>query len=266
MNLGEIVDDSLRYPLSDLKKLLFYGFISLFTTTAVFRVFISLNGFTNLGLITIVVIIELFVSLVFTGYFLKIIKYSLRGNKKLPDFKSVYEMFKDGIKVFLVGIVYLIPVILLVTVFAVLNSSALEIIIHQTILYGFNPVNVITVLMDLGAGIGVLIAFLYMIITLPVFMVSITSMANKDELSVAFRFHEIINKIGINGWVNLISWYLITGLVFLSIFFGLGFFILGIFGLINNILVGELLITVVLIPYLYMYFARSSALFYISDN
>ena len=69
MNLGEIVDDSLKYPLSDWKKLLFYGFIVLFTTNAVFSGLISLNGFTNFGLITLIVLIELFVSVVFTGYF-----------------------------------------------------------------------------------------------------------------------------------------------------------------------------------------------------
>jgi len=49
MNLGEIVDDSLKYPLSDWKKLLFYGFIVLFTTNAVFSGLISLNGFMNFG-------------------------------------------------------------------------------------------------------------------------------------------------------------------------------------------------------------------------
>ena len=43
MNVGEIVEDALRYPLSDWKKVLIYGFIGLFTTTAVFRLFFAMN-------------------------------------------------------------------------------------------------------------------------------------------------------------------------------------------------------------------------------
>ena len=70
MNVKKIVWDALRYPLSDWKKVLIYGFIGLFTTTAVFRGFITLNGLTNPYLIVFLVFIELIVSIYFTGYFL----------------------------------------------------------------------------------------------------------------------------------------------------------------------------------------------------
>jgi hypothetical protein len=263
MNIGQIVEESLRYPLSDWKKVLIYGFIGLFTTTAVFRGFFALNGLTNPGLILIVVIFELLVSIYFTGYFLKIIKLTLTGTKKLPQFNAVTEKLSDGIKVFIVAIVYMIPVILIIVFFAVLSSSALQIIVNHAVNNGFNLQNIITILMSLGIGIGIFLAMLYMVVVLPLFIVSLVHMAdNNDKLTSAFRLGEIFDKIGKIGWFNLILWYLASGLIFIAILVFLGTFILAIFNLIHNIDIGGLLISVVLIPYLYMYFARSSALFY----
>ena len=85
---------------------------------------------------------------------------------------------------------------------------------------------------------------------------------NDSALVFAFRFHEIFNKIRGIGWINLISWYLSSGLIFLAILTFLGTFTLGIFYFIHSIDIGGLLISVVIIPYLYMYFAESSALIY----
>jgi hypothetical protein len=263
MNIGEIVEDALRYPLSDWKKVLIYGFIGLFTTTAVFRGFFALNGLTNPGLILLLVILELIVSIYFTGYFLKIMKLSLSGAKKLPQFGAVNEKLSDGIKVFIVGIIYMIPIILTISIFAVFSSAALGIIINHAINNGFNLQNIITILMSLGIGVGIFLAMMYMIVVLPLFIVSLVHMAaNNGELVSAFRIPEIFDKIGSIGWINLILWYLSSGLIFLAILTFLGSFTLGIFNLIHNIDIGGLIISVVLIPYLYMYFARSSALFY----
>jgi hypothetical protein len=265
MNIKKMVWDALRYPLSDWKKVLIYGFIGLFTTTAAFRGFIALNGLTYPYLIALLVFIELIVSIYFTGYFLRIIKTSLLGKQKLPQFNSTLEMFSDGVKVFLVGIVFMIPIILVIIIFTLLSSTALEIIVHQALINGFNLQNLIGVLMSLGVGIGFLYALFYMIVILPIFIVSLVNMANNnDKLEAAFRFREIYKKIGSIGWVNLIIWYLMTGIIFLSILGIIGTVLIGIFSLINNVDVGGLIISVVLIPYLYMYFARSAALLYIS--
>ncbi len=174
-------------------------------------------------------------------------------------------MFSDGVKVFLVGIVFMIPIILVIIIFTLLSSTALEIIVNQALINGFNLQNLIGVLMSLGVGIGFLYALFYMIVILPIFIVSLVNMANNnDKLEAAFRFQEIYKKIGCIGWVNLIIWYLMTGIIFLSILGVIGTVIIGIFSLINNADVGGLIISVVLIPYLYMYFARSAALLYIS--
>jgi hypothetical protein len=267
MNIGEIVEKSLNYPLSDWKKVVIYGIIGLFTTTAVFRGFFALNGLTNPGLIIILVLIELLVSIYFTGYFLKIIKLSLLGAKTLPKFDSVKEKFSDGIKVFIVGLVYMIPIILTISIIAILSSSALVVIVNHAINNGFNLQNIIEILLSLGIGIRLLAALLYMIIVLPLFIVSLVHMAdNNDELKAAFKYREILTKINQIGWLNLILWYLISGFTFLTILIGLGTIILVIFSFIHNIDIGGLLISVVLVPYLYMYFAKSAALFYINPD
>jgi hypothetical protein len=263
MNVGELVEDALRYPLSDWKKVLIYGFIGLFTTTAVFRLFFALNGLKNPGLILLLVMLELIVSIYFTGYFLKIIKLSLSGSKKLPQFNDVDEKLTDGIKVFIVGIVYMMPIILTISIFAIFSSEAMGIIINQAINNGFNLENIITILLNLDIGIGIFLAIIYMIVVLPLFIVSLVHMAdNNSELLSAFKIREIFHKISNIGWINLISWYLSSGLIFLAILTFLGTFTLGIFGLLNSFDIGGLLISVVIVPYLYMYFARSSALFY----
>jgi hypothetical protein len=206
MNVGEIVEDALRYPLSDWKKVLIYGFIGLFTTTAVFRLFFAMNGLTNPGLILLLVILELIVSIYFTGYFLKIIKLSLSGAKKLPQFNVVNEKLSDGIKVFIVGIVYMIPIILTISIFAILSSAALGIIINYAINNGFNLENIISILLNLGIGIGIFLAIMYMIVVLPLFILSLVHMAdNNSALVSAFKFREIFNKINSIGLISLVD-------------------------------------------------------------
>jgi hypothetical protein len=263
MNVGEIVEDALIYPLFDWKKVLIYGFIGLFTTTAVFRLFFALNGFTNPSLILLLVLLELIVSIYFTGYFLQVIKLSLSEANKLPQFDAVNEKLSDGIKVFIVGIVYMLPLILTISIFTILSSDALGIIINHAINNGFNLENIIYILLNLGIGIRIFLAIIYMIIVLPIFIISLVHMAdNNSALVSAFKIREILDKIMSIGWINLISWYLSSGLIFLAILTFLGTFTLEIFGLLHSIDIGGLLISVVIVPYLYMYFARSSALVY----
>lgn len=45
---------------------------------------------------------------------------------------------------------------------------------------------------------------------------AIAHMANNDgKLGTAFKLHDILDKIGILGWKNLIKWYLTSGVVYL---------------------------------------------------
>ena len=111
-----------------------------------------------------------------------------------------------------------------------------------------------------GEIIALLILF-YVIIILPIFLIAIAGMAYEEgELRSAFRFREILEDIRDIGWVNLIKWYIISGILFL-ILFVLGSFIAFLFSFINFALV-SVLISLILIPYSYMYYVRALALIY----
>jgi hypothetical protein len=119
------------------------------------------------------------------------------------------------------------------------------------------------------------IAILYVIIILPVTLISIANMAdNGSKLIKAFRFHEIIDKIYELGLRNFIIWYIAIGMVFLIltavgsviiIFLLLLIKVSGIVTFSQTFIIEDVLIALFLAPYLWMYFFRSSALFYRSE-
>jgi PsbP-like protein len=104
-----------------------------------------------------------------------------------------------------------------------------------------------------------------MIIVIPLALMAVAHMANNDsKLDSAFRFREILDKIRTQGWINLIGWYILTGILALIIV-TIGNIITTIFNIINPI-IGTVLISLIIIPYLYIYISRSIPLFYISSN
>jgi len=111
----------------------------------------------------------------------------------------------------------------------------------------------------------IFIALLYMIIVIPLALMAITHMANNDSiLNSAFRFREILDKIRTKGWINIIGWYILTGILALIII-TLGNIVTNISS-IFNVIVGIVLYSLIIIPYLYMYLSRSVALFYNGSN
>lgn len=100
-------------------------------------------------------------------------------------------MFKDGVKVYLVFIVYSIPVIM----FSLIFSGSLRFITDQ------GP---ITIFIAYSEGIGTVsvakfgiyfLVILYLVIIIPVSYMALANMANNDsKLNYAFRFREIFNK------------------------------------------------------------------------
>jgi hypothetical protein len=253
MNISEIVKDSLIYPFSDWKKILILGIIVLITG-------MDYNFFrlsSNVALIIIFVIITWIIAFFARGYQFRIIKLSLSGVNELPEFNAWIDMFVDGFKVFIVVMGYLIPAILIIA-FAGLSFGS-------TIMNFLYPPSNFDVNILLNVIILVLIAIVYTIIILPIDMMAIAHMANNDsKLSAAFRFHEIFDKISNNGWINLIIWYIVTGILFLILFI-IGSFVTNIIGKITFPLVGTILSSLTVMPYLFMYLSRSVALFYMSE-
>ena len=267
MNIKEITKDSIRYPLSDWNKILILGIITLFSTISGIEVIAVLLNTTNITLVRFLVIIEFIIGLLALGYSFKIIKSSLNKVAELPKFNSWVNMFIDGVKFFIVEIVYMIPAILIILLFAALHPSTLGIIESNPTLIDSHILNaLIGILNSLGAGIWSLVAVLYTLIIYPISLIAIANMVHTDsKLSTAFKFGEILNKISSIGWGKLIMWYIMLGLIYLAVNL-IGMVILIIFSFSTFYIVGLVLVSLTLAPYFYIYLARSLALLYKSEE
>jgi hypothetical protein len=178
---------------------------------------------------------------------------------ELPEFNNWVEMFVDGIKVSVVFIVYMIPAILIITFAGLSVLPTLESLVSNP-----SAIDLNIILSILSATILVLITILYIIIILPINYMAIAHMAdNNSKFRAAFRFHDIIDKIGRIGWGNLIIWYIVTGTIYIIITV-IGSIITTIFSILNPI-AGIVISSLIVSPYLYMYINRSIALFYLSE-
>ncbi|EKF84763.1 hypothetical protein A994_12156 [Methanobacterium formicicum DSM 3637] len=110
-----------------------------------------------------------------------------------------------------------------------------------------------------------MVVLLYFLIVYPILLMALSNMAFYGKLESAFEFRQIINKISSIGWKNFILWYIVTGIICLIIIF-IGALIEALFVLIQLKIVGVLLVSLIVIPYLIIYLFRSTALFYLSDD
>jgi hypothetical protein len=251
MDIGEIISDSVRYPLSDWKKILILGIILVIGSIG------SITGtFTqNWVLITFLSIIGFLVVLLDYGYLFRIIQSSIAGTSELPDFDAWLDMFIDGIKVAIVGFIYSLPAIIIILIFAA--STILALLANPS-------VNSVIAGAIISAGIGILIAILYMLIITPIIAMAVANMAyNDSEIGAAFRFSEILDRIASIGWGDLIIWYIVAGIVYI-ILATIGGVITGLFSLISPV-IAVVLMSLIVTPFLQMYLARSVALIYLSE-
>ncbi len=93
-------------------------------------------------LIGSLILIKCVLGLLIVGYLFRIVK-SLGDAVRLPAFNSWFNMFVDGVKVFLVNVVYFMPIILIILIFLVLLSSNSGVIFKFLEFYPLNIVNVL---------------------------------------------------------------------------------------------------------------------------
>lgn len=268
MDSISILKDAVKYPFSDWRKFLILGFIILIVNFSdIIRPDSLLNSTnTNLWVTWVLSIIGgLFLFLV-KGYLIRIIKFSFEGMLKFPEFKNLEDMFIDGIKFFIVTFVYSTPIILIILIFSLLSSPSNPSIVigileglGKWLIFGGTGINDLIVWM----GTWFFVIILYMIFIIPVIAMAIAHMAINGKLNAAFKFNGILNIITSKGWIYLITWYLVT-LIFFLIFAIIGIILTGLISKYNP-LVGTIFFTLIL-TYLYTYFARSVALFYIQNK
>ena len=133
------------------------------------------------------------------GYMVRI--YS--GVKPAPEADNWVGMFIDGIKLLIIGIIYAIPVFIIMAIFMI-----------PAILAGGNGDSMLA----LGSiGLGLLVMFIVAIIISLISAIGMIRFAQKDSVGQAFAFGAILEHIGKIGWGSyiialIVLW--IVGIVF----------------------------------------------------
>ena len=257
MSIQKIIVDSLTYPFSNGMRFFVLGIIILISLSQYSVLY--LNRMNYLIFICLDVVGFLVVGSLVRGYLFKVISESLKDVNELPEFNDWKKMFINGIKVFIVNFIYLIPVILII-ILVLRYSGSTDL---KTIFAGLSYLNFDLLLYNVFFHfIPVLIALLYLVMIIPVILMAVANMAyNNGKLSAAFKFREIfsnlskvfedrftwgvgffyydlipiiigffvldeiIEKIYSIGWKKLIIWYIATGVIFLIITF-IGYFMI----------------------------------------
>lgn len=227
MDIGEIVSDSIKYPASDLKKLIILGLMFL----------------------TSFLIVPIFLAM---GYGFRALKASIAGAEDLPEFDEWGEMLVDGLKVFVVQFVYfLIPALIIIigswaSIAALAAASTTGTMTDPTAFIGIISGTVL---------IGGIVAIILGLIS----TIALANMAyNDSELGAAFRFSEIMNIISQIGWVDYIIWYIVIMIILMIIS------IISSLVMIIPIL-GFFVAILVIYPYMQLVFYRALALLYAYD-
>ncbi|MGD0534186.1 MAG: DUF4013 domain-containing protein [Methanoregula sp.] len=146
----------------------------------------------------LLIIATLILTIPLMGYIMNV----YRGTKPAPEVDGWSKLFVDGILLFIVGIIYAIPVIILE--FLVIGAT------FATKL-GSNPTAMMTSLA--GAGILAVILIIVAIIIGLISPIGIIRFARTGKFGEAFNFGEILATIKKIGWLSYILALIIVAIV-----------------------------------------------------
>lgn len=219
-SITDCVVDGLKYPFTDIKKLLTFGaffavidLLSLAISNSflnIFRALAKVNynalpaNFSNMpaGDIYLIIglsIVSFIISLFAMGYMYRITGFAIDKKPDFPGFEDILNLFVSGIKYFIVTLAYnIIPIIILtIGIIAAADQS-----------YG---------------GIIILISAILFIALNFLLIMALNNMIAYDQLSKAFDLSEITANISSLGWGKYIGTVIFTLLVFMIVMVGVGF-------------------------------------------
>lgn len=270
MDIGKVVTDAVKYPLSGWNRFFLLGLI--FFISAVLSsipVYIGIHDASRLIFSFIAWLIGLFAG----GYLLRIIQASIAELDELPDFDEWHELFINGLKYFLVHFIYFLPaiIIIIISAFAILASFA-PYLSDPNLASSLSDPNAVLPRIAVEGVIGIMIALLYLLLIFPIMAIALAHMAFIGEFKAAFRFKEIFSKISSIGWGDMVVWYIMTIVMILIISIVLGLvvgIIVGVVGIINSTaghIINLILSSLIVNPYLLIYLYRSIASAYVSGE
>lgn len=223
------------------------------------------GGLRNYLVLIPLIIMGFIITLIINGYGFKIIKTSLNGLNELPKFDAWLDMLKNGTKILVVGIVYLIPIMIfsiifyevffIYTVGGIIMGTPLGILssILEDILTLFlhgKLLHVLTV-----KGFPLFTVLVYYIVIIPIYYVAIANMANNNgKLSTAFQLSEILNKTKNIGFKKISIFYLLLIPIILIYKWEL-------LNVVYLVFIG-----LIISPYLKIFISRFIGLIYIDDS
>ena len=240
MDAGQITSDALQYPLGKFNKILVLGILTILSI-------LIIPGFLVLG------------------YLYKIIKSTLEGSPELPEFNEWITMFVDGLKVFLVKLVYLLIPIIILIITRLIGGGASN-------LNSMAGNGIITV----GTIISIILAIIFYFLSI---MAVANMVAENGSIKAAFDFKGIFKIITNIGWLRYIGFYLgliiimllisiVIGLIITLLWFAFG--LVGALagalgakvGLILGLIIGFAVYLFFVYPYLTIFESRAVGLIY----
>jgi len=152
-------------------------------------------------IIGIIIMIIPIVSIIGYGYLLECAKTGLKKKKKMPEWKNFWHLFIKGLGMILIGLVYSIPILLL-----------LAWIIGSAILVGglailANVPALIAMILAAGVGVVILLAIVAVLISV-LTSAAVIRYAMKGNIKAAFDFSEIFKKALTGEYI--IAWIVAT--------------------------------------------------------
>ena len=237
MELGEIISDALVYPLHNIKALVIYIILGIIlgiaiagTVSGIMFGNMAKNVFAVIGSGTIGIIISLIIGFVITGYELDITKYGIEKRNDAPGIDLVRQ-FINGVKYFVVNIVYMIIPIIIGAILAV---------IFQHWLSG-------------------LISIILSIIFSFALMMGQCRLAKTEDLGYALSIGEAVGDLSKVGILKVIAFVILVVVISFILLF-----VVGLIGQWNNV-VGGILMGIVGV-YLVFFNGRATGLLYSDVN
>lgn len=224
MNITKNIKESLKYPIKDWIKILILGIILI----------IPIMNFIGLG------------------YYFRIIKSTLNGLDELPSFERAGELFIDGIKIFIICLIYsVIPLIFYIfsVAFAgseTISSSTTTSSIFSGYLPGLTGISLVFLIIAVISSL---------IISIFAYMGIVNLAYNNSKIGAALRYRDILNRIAVIGWGNYMLWWII-----LTLIITVAGFIIGIVGGILLYFILGFLVILLGYSYMIIFQARSVAL------
>ena len=197
MDLGEIIKDSLVYPINNIKSLIVYGILGIIVGIVVGSSFLGMVVSINGGKVVetlasgfIGFVVALFVGFVVSGYQLDIVKFGIDRRNDGPSF-DVMRQFFNGVKVFVVSLIYyVIPLIIVAILGLFLKNWIMTIITF----------------------------ILFVIFALAQFMAQ-CRLAKTEDLGTALAIGEAIGDISRVGILRLLLFIVMVFLIAFILFF-----------------------------------------------